>query len=107
MAEPSAHFFGAVTIEGKRCSSSGCGGEPVAAMPWRTPEEEGIVWSCLKHAEAGEAKGLPLQEISRTCGRGKGPPCGAAATHLAMVGVPGMGLTLVSVCARHLEAERA
>jgi hypothetical protein len=71
-------------------------------MPWRTPER--VVWACSKHAAALKQEGVPLYEIVRTCGLGDDVPCGAAATHLAILGVRGDGLRLVSVCGRHAHA---
>ena len=102
-------FFGTVEIAGKRCGVDDCGREPVYAMPIRTPEETGVWWFCREHAdEAVEKLGSdpknPISEIVPTCGGpGSGSPCGAAATHLAIVGVQGMGLQLISLCERHAQ----
>jgi hypothetical protein len=94
--------FGPVAMLGKRCS---CGEHPVAAVPWRTHEDgSNVVWACAAHADALMAKGLPVYEVVATCGVGGDVPCGAAATHLAIVAVRGEGLRLLSVCARHAEA---
>ena len=95
-------ILGVVTITGKRCSSRGCGGDPVAVTPWRTPEEgTNVLWACADHAGALQKNGVPVYEISATCGLGGDTPCGAAATHVAVVAVPGGGLGVVSVCPRH------
>jgi hypothetical protein len=94
--------FGPVEIAGKRCP---CGEYPVAAMPWRTREDgSNVSWACAAHADALMAKGLPAYEVVATCGVGGDVPCGAAATHLAIVAVKGEGLRPLSVCARHAEA---
>jgi hypothetical protein len=112
-AVPPERYFGAVTIEGKRCSSHGCGGVPVAAMPWRTPEQPqpSVAWLCGGHAtavvaEPGGTDGTVAQVV-RTCQQEvERVPCGGVATHLAIVGVLGPAgqslLRLVSVCERHL-----
>jgi hypothetical protein len=106
-------MFGVVTIAGKKCSSRGCGGDPVAAAPWRTPERPAgsVLWACSRHADAMIASESlvadQLKEISSTCGAGDDTSCGAAATHLAVVGVLDEGgekvLGLLSVCDRHAQ----
>jgi hypothetical protein len=56
-------FFGSVKIAGKVCSSRGCGGEPVAKMPWRTREDgTDVVWACAEHAQrvAAWRRGFPV-----------------------------------------------
>jgi hypothetical protein len=108
----STKLFGMVEIAGKRCSDSECGREPVAAMPWRRREEgTNIVWVCREHGDALARKGVTTFDVVRTCQRGDEAPCGATATHLAVVGVPELrgndplghnGLRLVSVCPRHV-----
>jgi hypothetical protein len=99
-------IFGMVAIADKRCSSRGCDGEPVAVMPWRTREEgTTVVWACAEHAQALREEGVPAYEITATCGMGDDTPCGAAATHVAVVGVRGGGLGVVSVCRRHATDE--
>ena len=111
-AVPPERYFGAVTMKGNRCSAHGCAGAPVAAFPWRTREEPtpSVVWLCAEHtnavlAEAGGNDGS-MAAIQRTCGQEvDGVPCGALATHLAIVGVPAEPLLrLASVCERHVGA---
>lgn len=106
----STHVFGVVTIPGKRCSAPGCDHAPVAVMPWRTREEgTNVVWACAHHAEKMRqaVADMPLREITPTCGFGGDAPCGAAATHVAVVGIPGGKLEVVSACARHAKATTA
>lgn len=56
------------------------------------------------HAEA-LPPGMQAQEIVRTCRTGDASPCGAFATHVAIVGVRDeLGnptLSVVSLCSRH------
>jgi hypothetical protein len=105
LSRPDA-FFGTVTIAGKTCSSRDCVSEPVAALPWQIHEDHAsVLWLCHPHAKVVVARAGndgTVAEISRTCGASNSDaPCGAAATHLAVVDVPGVGMRLLSVCDRH------
>lgn len=107
-------FFGVTTIK-DRCD---CGRPAVAVMPIRElGKDPEFLWLCRDHTRPGKdmldqldlegARSGP-QEITRTCGQDvRGTPCGAVATHVAMVGMhreDGRAwLGVASVCARHAE----
>jgi hypothetical protein len=128
--EPDA-YFGLVEIEGKTCAV--CGQEPVAAYPIRMRPEDferelgvealaraideggrqpdgaivGTWWFCQEHVADAVSGGMPVQEVRRTCLQMVGETqCGAAATHMAILGVKGHGLQLVSVCPKHLRGHK-
>jgi hypothetical protein len=95
-------FFGVCAIAGKACQ---CGERPRAVLAMNTPNEgSGAVWLCGAHGDALAAAGAPVQSLTRTCGAGvTAVPCGAEATHVAIVAVPGgQGVHAVSVCSEHL-----
>ena len=95
--------FGFVAFA-ERCSAAGCGQPARAALPLNTREEgPGALWLCRQHADACVAVGAAVEALPRTCGVAVGAiPCGATATHLAIVGVPGrQGVSGVSVCPTH------
>lgn len=107
-------FLGLVEIK-DTCMA--CDAPAVAVIPISTPEKAGVYWCCHEHAErmraefrkaeGREDRGArsELQQISRTCGKGDDTPCGAVATHVAIIGYrsPDGQATLgvVSVCERH------
>jgi hypothetical protein len=114
--EAGTPVFGVIEIE-PTCTAPGCNGHVVAAFPVRTREAgTSIWWLCDAHAkrmpigigQAGSHAGGQAREVTRTCGLGdEDVPCGALATHVAVVGVrdasgnPELGI--VSVCQRHRE----
>jgi hypothetical protein len=96
--------FGVVAIANNTCHQ--CGVAPRAVLALNTREQgPGVVWLCGRHGDALGATGVPVQSLTRTCGaEGDDPtrPCGATATHVAVVGVPGrQGVWAVSVCPEH------
>jgi hypothetical protein len=112
-AVPPERYFGAVTIEGKRCSTRGCSGVPEAAiLCWtRQDPQLSVVWLCAEHAAATVAAAGgndgSVAYVERTCGQEVGGvPCGGFATHLAVIRVQTARseqlLRLVSVCDRHI-----
>jgi hypothetical protein len=115
-AVPPERYFGAVTIEGKRCSARGCGRVPEAAfLRWsRQGPQLSMVWLCADHAAATVAAAGgndgSVAYVERTCGQEvHGVPCGGFASHLAVIGVQTarteQSLRLVSVCERHIPGE--
>jgi hypothetical protein len=104
-------LFGVVPIK-DTCMA--CSNPAVAVFPIRTPEECGVYWLCDQHAltmigaTGGDPAGMP-SELSRTCGLGDDVPCGALASHVAIIGTRDdegapLGLGIVSVCQRHLSS---
>jgi hypothetical protein len=101
---PGIRPFGVVAIANEACHR--CGAAPRAVLALNTREQgPGVIWLCGQHGDALGAAGAPVQSLTRTCGIDiSGIPCGAAATHLAIVGVPGQqGVHAVSVCSEHLQ----
>lgn len=101
-------------IEGRTCGLAGCDEEVAAVQTMLTSLESGkwaynSVWACANHERE-----LPgRQELMPTCraaGADATSPCGAAATHVAIAGVPkevwASRLRAVCVCARHAEEVR-
>jgi hypothetical protein len=99
----SATCFGFVAIADQACR---CGQSPRAVFAMRTREEgPGLLWLCGHHGDELAAKGLPVQSLTRTCGADNGgdAPCGAPATQIAILGVPGrQGVHAMSVCPVHM-----
>lgn len=99
--------FGVVPIADKTCK---CGLPPRAVWAVNTRSGgPGAVWLCGPHGDALAADGGPLQSLTGTCGAGRGAaPCGAPATHIAILGVPGrQGVHAISVCSEHLPGDGA
>src|SRR5215207_10757875 len=113
-------FYGVVEIKSECGADDGtCDGAAVGGFPMLTRENSvGMWWLCASHASAvpdvpaAEVfAGARVQEVTRTCAMEdeRGTPCGAVATHVAIVGVhdqlgnPEVGI--VSVCSGHADTE--
>ena len=108
---PPERIFGCATIEAK-CGVGDCTNPATLVAPFRTRKETGFWWFCEEHADAlppDPENRVGLGVILRTCGvtGESGAPCGAFATHVAMVGIRDAGgkllLGVVCVCDRHAE----
>lgn len=111
---PPEHVFGVVTIK----DACFCGEPARAVLPTLDDSGPKVFWLCERHgtemqegiaaleAEHGNPK-TQAYAIVRTCGAFEGTrPCGAAASHIAVVGLRFDGepiLSVVSVCAKHGE----
>jgi len=113
-------FYGVVEIKSECGAYDGtCDGAAVGGFPMLTREKSvGMWWLCANHAsvapDAPAAEvfaGARVQEVTRTCAMEdeRGTPCGAVATHVAIVGVRDQlgnpEVDIVSVCSGHADAE--
>ncbi len=73
-----------------------------------------VMFVCPEHGDrldaAVEGSNTEVQQINRTCGLGDVSPCGAAATHISVIGyrdtLGAARLGAVSICERHAEEYR-
>jgi hypothetical protein len=98
-------YFGHVAIANQACCRCGEAARAVWAVNTRE-EGVGAMFLCERHGDALAATVPGVQSLTRTCGaEGDDPtrPCGAKATHVAILGIPGrQGVQGVSVCSEHL-----